>query len=344
MPKDDAKIMPQRGSAPGDGFAVSLAATEADARALAERLAAAPETETLPISLFEAGQGGWRVVVHCPDAETADSVRALMSDAGTVLVEPLERRDWVAASLAGLSPVRAGRFFVHGAHDRERVPANALAIELEAALAFGTGHHGTTRGCLLALDRLLKARRPRRVLDLGTGTAVLAIAAAKALRREVVASDLDPQAVRIAQANARANGVGRLVTPLRADGLRDRRLRARGPYDLILANILLGPLRRLARPLARVISPGGRVVLSGLLPAHAVAALSAYRLHGLRLERRFDLDGWTTLVLRRPNRNRAFPRSRPTAQGGQGWKAPGAGQCGFCAPAGVAAPPTTCTG
>ena len=176
-------------------------------------------------------------------------------------------------SLAGLRPVQAGRFIVHGAHDRARIPINRIGIEIEAALAFGTGHHGTTRGCLLALDRMCKMlrqarapvfRHPKalrvterrlRILDLGTGSGVLAIAAARALRQRVLATDIDAEAVRVARANAKLNGVGTMVEVLHADGVAGHRVRARAPFDLVFANILLGPLQRLAAPLSKIIAP-----------------------------------------------------------------------------------------
>ncbi|MBX6426988.1 MAG: 50S ribosomal protein L11 methyltransferase [Variibacter sp.] len=267
------------------------------------------DMDAASVSVFEADRR-WSVAIHCAAAPDLEALRALIVEiagaeaAAGLEIEKLARQDWVAASLAGLSPVRAGRFFIHGAHDRARVPPNAVPIEVEAALAFGTGHHGTTRGCLLALDRLLKARRPRRVLDVGTGTGVLAIAAAKAARRPVLASDIDRQAARIARANARANGVGAFVETIQANGLRGRRFRERAPYDLLLANILLGPLQRLAVPVARLTAPGGCVVLSGLLAGQVNAALAAYRPQGLALARRLDLEGWATVVLTRRSRPR----------------------------------------
>jgi ribosomal protein L11 methyltransferase len=178
------------------------------------------------------------------------------------------------------------------------VPANAVGIEIEAALAFGTGHHGTTRGCLMALDELLKRRRSRRVLDLGTGSGVLAIAAARTLHTKIVASDIDRVAVASARGNARLNRGG-AITFLRADDTRTRTIAASAPYDLIFANILLGPLIRLAVPVRKLTAPRARVVLSGLLPAHANAVLSIYRAQGLMLERRLVIQGWVTLVLRR---------------------------------------------
>lgn len=203
----------------------------------------------------------------------------------------------MAASLADLTPVRAGRFIVHGAHHRGRFPANAIGIEIEAALAFGTGHHGTTRGCLLAIDSLAKRRKFKTVLDVGTGTGVLAIATAKAMRNRISATDIDPVAVAAAKANAVHNHAANYITILPADGR--LALPWRGPFDLILANILLGPLTRMARSLSARLAPGGRLVLSGLMPDQANAALAAYRIQGLALERRATLENWVTLVLRR---------------------------------------------
>jgi ribosomal protein L11 methyltransferase len=191
------------------------------------------------------------------------------------------------------------------------VAANRIGIEIEAALAFGTGHHGTTRGCLLALDRICKPspQRPRRILDVGTGTGVLAIAAARALRRHVAATDIDFDSVRVARDNARLNRAGNFVTFMHADGVAAPAVLAHAPYDLVFANILLGPLKRLATPIRRVLAPGGRVVLSGILHVQANAALSAYR--PLKLERRIELDGWTTLVLRRGGGRIARRRRHP---------------------------------
>ena len=210
----------------------------------------------------------------------------------------MEARDWVKATLEELVPVRAGRFIVHGAHDRSKVPPNKIGIEIEAALAFGTGHHGTTRGCLLLLDEVLKAYRPRRVLDVGTGTGVLAIAAAKALRIGVLASDIDPLAARVAADNARLNGTGDLVETIRASGFAAPEFAQRGPFDLVLANILANPLRQMATPMARHLAPSALVILSGLLPPQAQGVISAYRARGLVLERQIQVEGWSSLLLR----------------------------------------------
>ena len=254
------------------------------------------------VAAFEETGGRWTVEVHFETPPDEGAVRAVVersagTDGAQLTFETIAAKDWVAASLAELKPVTAGRFTVHGAHDRARVAPNRIGIEIEAALAFGTGHHGTTLGCLLALDGIVKRHRPRRILDIGTGTGVLAIAAARALRRPVLASDIDPEAVRIARENARLNAVAPLVEVLCAKGLSARRFRARAPFDLVLANILLAPLTRLASPLRPLLAPRAHVVLSGLLAAQENAALAAYRPHGLKLVRRIPLGEWVTLVL-----------------------------------------------
>jgi ribosomal protein L11 methyltransferase len=247
--------------------------------------------------------------LHFSEPPDEGPVRALVAAvAGTdaaarLRFERLAPTDWVRKSLAGLRPVPAGRFIVHGSHDRARIPRNRIAIEIEASLAFGTGHHATTQGCLLAINALMKQldrKRPQaRVLDVGTGSGVLAIATAKALRCRVLASDIEYRSVAIARANARLNGVGRFVTVLHVAGVRARAFRAHAPYQLIVANILLQPLRDMATALARLAAPNAHIVLSGLLATQASAALASYRARGLILARRITLGGWTTLVLQR---------------------------------------------
>jgi ribosomal protein L11 methyltransferase len=293
-------------------FCAHVSTSEAKARHILDALSESFDSTHVVVAASEERDGRWTVSLHFRAAPNETAVRALIGlaagpeTANALVFETIGATDWVQASLQGLTPVEAGRFIVHGAHDRGRVPPNRIGIEIEAALAFGTGHHGTTRGCLLALDRLAK-RRPKggpanaRVLDLGTGSGVLAIAAARALRRPVLASDNDADAVRAARANARLNRTGAAVEIIRADGCKASRLRARAPFDLIFANILLGALQRMATDLARLAGPRGCVVLSGLLAAQANAALAVYRAHGLVLEHRIRLDGWVTLVLRAPS-------------------------------------------
>jgi ribosomal protein L11 methyltransferase len=256
------------------------------------------------IAAFEGPDGCWNVTMHFADAPDETSIRELVSIAAgnevaqTIAFDTVAPKDWVKATLEELVPVRAGRFIVHGHHDRAKIPPNKLGIEIEAALAFGTGHHGTTRGCLLLLNCVLKADDPRRVLDLGTGTGVLAIAAAKALRRQVLASDIDPLSVRVARDNARLNGAGDLVETIRATGFSAPEFAHRGPFDLVLANILANPLRQMATPMARHLAPSARVILSGLLPHQAQSVIAAYRTRGLVLQRRIQIEGWSSLLLR----------------------------------------------
>ncbi|MBI5322315.1 50S ribosomal protein L11 methyltransferase [Bradyrhizobium sp.] len=257
------------------------------------------------VAAFERPDGRWDVTVHFAEAPDQNLLRELVTNAasaeiaGTLAFDTVEARDWVKASLEDLVPVPAGRFVVHGAHDRERVPPNKLAIEIEAALAFGTGHHGTTRGCLLLLDHVLKAYQPRRVLDLGTGTGVLGIAAAKALKTGVLASDIDPPSVRVARENARLNEAGHLVQAIRATGFSAPEFSQRGPFDLVLANILANPLRQLATPMARQLAPGALAILSGLLTHQAPAVIMAYRARGLVPLRHLRIEGWSSLLLRK---------------------------------------------
>src|SRR5215470_4380362 len=270
--------------------------------ALAESLAA----EQFAASAFEEAPGRWSLAIHFRQRPDEAIVRALIASAAgsaaahALVFETLAPTDWVRKSLEGLAPVEAGRFVVHGAHDRARVRANRIGIEIEAALAFGTGHHGTTRGCLLALDRIVKGAKPRNLLDIGTGSGVLAIAAARALHRPVLAGDIDARSVAIARGNARLNRAGVHVQVIHAAGVGRHDFRLRGPFALIFANILLEPLQRLATPMARCLAPRGQIVLSGLLVGQGRAALACYRARGLLLVCRIPLEGWMTLVLRRP--------------------------------------------
>ncbi|MFG1478818.1 50S ribosomal protein L11 methyltransferase [Xanthobacter sp. V4C-4] len=273
------------------------------AQRIADLISETFDPTDVAVANFERTENDWVVEVFAGEAFDPERLRELVEIAAGpelaagVTFSAVEEKDWVAASLEGLAPVRVGPFMVHGAHDRDRLSANVIGIEIEAALAFGTGHHGTTQGCLAALADGARRGRPRRVLDVGTGTGVLAIAAARRFHTEVVASDIDIVAVRTARANARANKAGAGITLLHAAGADARNLTAGGPYDLILANILLPPLKRMSRSLRALMAPGGRIVLSGLLVSQVPAALAAYRNHGLRLVSRRHIEGWATLVL-----------------------------------------------
>ncbi len=255
------------------------------------------------VAAFERPDGRWDATVHFEQAPDQALLREFVTSAAgadiarTIAFDTVEAKDWVKASLDDLVPVPAGRFVVHGHHDRARVPNNKLSIEIEAALAFGTGHHGTTRGCLLLLDHVLKARRPKRVLDLGTGTGVLAIAAAKALHQKVLASDIDAPSVEVARENAKLNGAGDLVRVIRATGFAAPDFAKEGPFDLVLANILANPLRQLAQPMVANLAPGALVILSGLLTPQASGVIAAYRARGLVPLRHLKIEGWSSLLL-----------------------------------------------
>jgi ribosomal protein L11 methyltransferase len=255
------------------------------------------------VSAFERSDGRWDVTVHFADPPDEERIRSLVALAAsddiaqTIIFDTIAAKDWVKASLEGLVPVAAGRFIVHGQHDRAHVPPNKLGIEIEAALAFGTGHHGTTRGCLLLLDHVLRSKMPRRVLDLGAGTGVLAIAAAKALRRRVLASDIDPRSAVVAAENARLNGVGDLVESICATGFAAPQFRMRAPFDLVLANILANPLRQMAPAMAAHLAPDAMVILSGLLPHQTRGVIAAHRANGVILIRQIRIDGWCSLLM-----------------------------------------------
>jgi len=281
---------------------VRLVTNEAAAKRIANLFAESFDPEEVAAAAFESAEG-WKAELHFarkPDrGRVCELLRTAGADASSAVFETVAKKDWVAASLEGLKPVRVGRFVVHGAHDREKVGVNQIGIEIEAALAFGTGHHGTTQGCLAAIEQFARKRKPKRTLDLGTGTGVLAIAAARRTRHPVIASDLDPVSVTTARENARVNQAGNFIRFARAAGVNAPLLRANARYDLVLANILLPVLKQLARPVRSLLAPGATVVLSGLLASQANAAASIWRVQGLRLVSRQTLDGWTTLTLRR---------------------------------------------
>jgi len=258
------------------------------------------------VSLDEQDAQTWSVDAYFPSGEP-DAVGAALRDrlgsdafGAPLTVATLPDQDWIALGLAALPPVPVGRFIVHGSHDRHAAAPGRVTIEVDAGQAFGTGHHATTAGCLAVLDRLLRRRRYARPLDLGTGSGVLAIALAKVLRRPVLAADIDPVAVRVAAENATLNRVGHLVRVLAADGLAHPALRCHAPFDLIVANILAIPLMRLAPALARVLTPGGDLLLSGMLRLQRERVVAAYAAQGVYLQRADIFGDWAVLHLQRP--------------------------------------------
>lgn len=284
------------------------------AHALAEALenAAWPEPLAITLSIVDEPKDRWSIVALYEPETTLDDLAATLADAGQpsadVMYAPLPDADWVRQSLEGLPPVHAGRFCLYGSHDRHRRPPSGIAIEIDAGTAFGTGHHATTKGCLLAIDLLLKRRTFRHVLDVGCGTGVLAIAAALACpKARVLAGDIDPEAVRVTRLNAALNGAA--VRAVAAAGARHPLLERNGPYDLILANILARPLTALAPPLMRQAAPSGAIVLSGLLTWQERMVEAAWRNAGAVIVARLRLQEWSTLILARPSRR--APNARP---------------------------------
>jgi ribosomal protein L11 methyltransferase len=280
---------------------VRVRAIQADAKRIADHLLERFFEGEGAVGAFEAPDGAWYAEAHFPELPAKQKIEAAVHEilpGAAVEYETLQAKDWIAASLEGLKIVRAGRFAVHGAHDRGNIRANETGIEIEAALAFGTGHHGTTLGCLRALTQVARTRKPRRILDVGTGTAVLAIAAARAFQAPVIATEIDRASVAVAKENVRANRAGALVGVLHTGSLSGPMIAQFAPYDLIFANILLPVLQQLSRPLALLAAPGATVVLSGLLSHQALAALARYRALGFGLVKSETVENWTTLTLR----------------------------------------------
>lgn len=281
---------------------------ERDAQASAVAIEACEDPAPLAVTAFaDRPSGGWVVEAYFDADAVEDDMAAALSGLAATLDRrpnfqfvPVPGEDWTAKVQRDLAPVRAGRFVIHGSHDRARVRPAHWAIEIEAGEAFGTAHHATTRGCLEAIDRLALRGTVGNVADVGCGTGVLAIAAAKAWpSAHVIASDNDPVATAIAAGNARLNGVGPRVKALTAVGLAHPALRSAAPYDLILANILAGPLILLAPSFARALAPRGVLVLSGLLDVQTREVFGAYQSRDFRRAARLGRGEWTTLVLAR---------------------------------------------
>jgi ribosomal protein L11 methyltransferase len=258
------------------------------------------------VSAFETAPEEWRVEAYRQspllNAEIEAQLALAAAAAGGALAElgeeRLPARDWLAENQLSFPPLRVGRFFIYGSHHQGKPPAGAIGIAVDAATAFGTGEHPSTRGCLLALEGLARRRRFHRPLDIGTGTGILSIAAAKLLHRKVLAGDIDPRAICVARRNAARNGVRGLVQSRSARGYRDRVI-LRSRYDLVLSNILARPLAVMAADLSRRLAPGGRAVLSGLLRRQEPIVLAPHRGCGIVLDHRLVIEGWSTLVMRR---------------------------------------------
>ncbi len=272
--------------------------------ALSDELGFEMEMQALAVSVFEDGPGSMHVQALFATESEAKTCQAILPLNGLEhFITRLPDEDWTAKSQAGLPPVRAGRFFIYGSHDAGNIPDKAVyPVCINAGLAFGTGHHGTTTGCLLAFEALTAPDAtnskppdwPANILDLGCGAGVLAIATAKALNRNVEATDIDMDAVDVTNDNARINGVSHLVTATQADGIADE-----NKYDLVFANILARPLMKMAPDIAGALTQGGVVILSGLLDEQAEEMIACYAGQGLDLIRRASLKGWTTLSMRR---------------------------------------------
>lgn len=260
------------------------------------------------LTVFENGPGAWRIEAYFDAVDTGLPPRDVAAELAAMIAHPLPRfvsddvpdLNWVALSQAALPPVEAGRFTIHGSHDAGRVPHGPKSILIDAGEAFGTAHHATTHGCLLAIDRLTRRHAFHTVLDLGCGSGVLAIAIAKALpHADIIATDLDAQSVKVATENVRLNGVASRIALTTASGVEHMWLRQSPPFDLVIANILAGPLISLAPSMARTVARGGTLLLSGLLIAQAPQVLAAYRTAGFHLVQHDRITGWSTLTLRR---------------------------------------------
>ncbi|MBI4048359.1 MAG: 50S ribosomal protein L11 methyltransferase [Devosia nanyangense] len=281
---------------------VSVALTKDQAYALVD---AVMEREDLAFTAsahedVETGEWVFEATVESPANVEAFNTLAREVLGGDVdfVIEAIDPEiNWVAKSLEGLQPVTAGGFYIYGSHETAPVPEGLIGLRIDAAQSFGTGHHETTTGCLEAIDRVLERAKPVNVIDIGTGTGVLAIAIAKKTGLKVLATDIDPIAVTTTVENARDNDVAELIEGVVAEGLDSDVITAKAPYDLILANILAGPLMGLAPGMSRIAQPGASIILSGILETQAQAVIAAYAENGMPLLQRLQRKEWTTLIL-----------------------------------------------
>jgi ribosomal protein L11 methyltransferase len=281
--------------------------------------------EPLAVTINETDEAKnlWETVAYFASHADAQSAQDLL-DLPTGIISILPDTDWVKHSLEGLAPVAAGRFYLYGSHDRDRRRSGGISLEIDAGTAFGTGHHGTTTGCLFALNALLKRSKPKNILDLGCGTGVLAIAAAASTKQRTLATDIDTEAVRVTVLNAALNRVLPLVQAATAPGLKHTKIANAAPYDLIFANILARPLISLAQGLKTILAPGGTLILSGLTRDQIRWVSAAYRNRGLIGKQTLVLGNWATLVLSNPlKQNLANPTKSKSAISrafGPGWE------------------------
>jgi ribosomal protein L11 methyltransferase len=284
-------------------FTLTLPSQSLDlAQSLADAIDEDVRLDALAVTVNETDEALalWNTVAYFEDEAPAQWAKDLLGG----VIEPVPDVDWVRRSLEGLAPVTAGRFFLHGSHDRDKRRSGGQSLEIDAGTAFGTGHHGTTAGCLMILDMLLKTRTYHRIFDLGCGTGVLAIAAAKACHVRVLASDIDAEAVRVTLDNAKLNSLHPLVLGVTAAGLHHPAIRHAGPFDLIFANILARPLVALAHGICKLLEPGGTVILSGLTRDQLRWVSAAYKVRGLVPVAIVRIDNWVALAMTRPKTKR----------------------------------------
>ncbi len=281
--------------------------TEIQSEIILQLMSDAFEEDGYAIATMEMDEKNdiWEASLYL-DLDEEEAMRARLAEVlephfpdKTIEREVIPDEDWIAKSLEGLSPVHAGRFVVHGSHDRDKIRPGDVSIEIDAGQAFGTGHHGTTAGCLEVIEQVMRSRKVTKVLDLGTGSGVLAIAARKLKAVPVLATDIDPIATRVAAENVRRNGISTGVRMVTAPGFHSPAFAAHGPFDLIIANILARPLIRMAPQLASHLAPGGSVILSGILASQRWKVLSAYNGAHLRHVRTIWRNGWVTIHLDR---------------------------------------------
>lgn len=283
-------------------FRVHCILPRAEAERLSDLLAGMDPSPVSAVSVEEASKVSWSLDAFCIDEDQAKETAEIIEreiPSARASVQQLEDKDWVAVSLAGLPAVHAGPFVVAGWHELAHLEGGKIPVWIEAGPAFGTGHHGTTKGCLQSLALVLKQKRPRRVLDIGTGSGVLALAAVKTGVEFALGTDLDAESIRIARENVKNNRAGRKLKLLHARGAGHHAIRAGAPYDLVLANILARPLVGLAPEIAKLVTQGGRVILSGLLTHQEPQVKAAYAGQGLTLVHRRRLNGWSTLTYAR---------------------------------------------